>query len=125
MKRTKETRRKIRHYRIRKKVRGAVERPRLCVHKTLRHHYVTVADDMSRPGGSVTILNMTTNTKATKESGKKTFCNIPNAQKLGEAVGKALVEKGIKQVVFDRAGYRFHGCVKALADAMIKAGVKI
>jgi len=125
MKRTKETKREIRHLRIRKKVVGSAERPRLTVRKTLKHIYLSVLDDTSRPEGSVAILNVTTNTKAMKASGKKTFCNIKSAQTMGETLGKTLLEKGISQVVFDRAGYPYHGCIKAVAEAVRKAGVTI
>lgn len=125
MKRTKYLRKKIRHYKIRKRISGTPEKPRLCVHKSLKHIYVTVLDDVSRPEGSVTLLNMTTNTKENKAGKKKSFRNIESATKLGEAVGKALLEKNIKTVVFDRAGYKYHGCVKAVAESARKAGVKI
>ena len=125
MKRTKYLRRRIRHYKIRKTVSGVPDKPRLCVHKSLRHLYVTVLDDISRPDGCVTILNMTTNTKELKAGKKKSFRNIEEATKLGEAVGRALLEKNIKSVVFDRAGYKYHGCVKAIAEGVRKAGVNI
>jgi len=126
MKRTKDFRRKIRHLRVRRKIVGNAERPRLSVRKTLKHIYVTVADDISHPekGGAFTILTMTTNTKNNKKEGKS-FCNIASAKKLGESVGKQLLEKGIKQVVFDRAGYPYHGCVQAVAESVRKTGVKI
>jgi len=125
MKRTKEYRRKIRHYRIRKKVKGTPECPRLCVRMSLKHLYVTASDDSSRPQGSITLLNLTTNSKEWKASDKKSFRNIENAGMLGEKLGKTLLEKGIKQAVFDRAGYKYHGCVKAIAEAVRKAGVQI
>lgn len=125
MKRSKELRRKIRHFRIRKRVVGIAQRPRLCIHKTLKHIYVTVSDDTSQPNkGAVTILNMSTNTKEMKQD-KKSFCNITSAKKLGNAIGQVLLEKGINQVVFDRAGYPYHGCVKTVAEAVRKTGVKI
>ena len=125
MKRTKYLRKKIRHYRIRNKLSGTPERPRLCVRKSLKHLYVTVLDDVTRPEGCVTILNMTTNTKENKAGKKKSFRNIEEAAKLGEAVGKALLEKNIKNVIFDRAGNKYHGCVKAIAESVRKSGVKI
>ncbi|HOE64710.1 MAG TPA: 50S ribosomal protein L18 [Candidatus Sumerlaeota bacterium] len=123
MKRTKELRRKIRHYRIRKRIIGSADRPRICVHKSLKHLYISVLDDATKPEGSIAIMNLTTNTKANKAGDKKSFCNVANAKTLGLAAGKALLEKGIKQAVFDRAGYRYHGCVKAIAEAVREAGV--
>jgi len=96
------------------------------VHKTLKHLYVTVVDDISQPDkGCIALVNMTTNTRDNKASGKKSFCNIPNAKLLGQTVGKALLEKGIKNAVFDRAGYLYHGCVKAIAESIREVGVKI
>jgi large subunit ribosomal protein L18 len=91
----------------------------------LKHIYATVSDDTLQPDkGAVTILNMSTNTKEMKQD-KKSLCNISCAKKLGTAVGQILLEKGIKQVVFDRAGYPYHGCVKTVAEAVRETGVKI
>jgi large subunit ribosomal protein L18 len=125
MKRTKEERKIIRHYRIRKKVTGTTERPRVCVHKTLKHIYAAAHDDCSKSEGCVTLVSVTTNTKANKASGKSSFCNIENAKIIGANMGNSLKEKGITSVVFDRAGYRYHGCVKALAEALRKTGINI
>ena len=111
--------------RIRKKVNGTAEHPRVCIHKSLKHIYLTVVDDGSREEGSLAILNLTTNTKTWKDSGKKSFRNIASAKKLGEMTAKALLEKGIKKVVFDRAGYQYHGCVKAVAEAIRESGITI
>jgi len=126
MKRAKELRRKIRHFRIRKRIVGTSQRPRICVHKTLKHLYVSVVDDMSQPDkGCLTLVNMTTTSKDNKSQEKKSFCNIPQAKILGQAVGKALLEKGIKNAVFDRAGYLYHGCIKAIAESIREVGVTI
>ena len=104
---------------------GTADRPRICVRKSLRHIYATVVDDSARPEGAVTIFNVTTNTAENKKSGKTSYCNVDNAKKIGETVGKALKDKGLKKAIFDRAGYRYHGCVKAMADAIREAGIKI
>lgn len=111
--------------RIRRKVHGTPERPRICVHKSLKHIYITALDDISREDGSVTILNLTTNSKSFKKDGKKAFRNIASAKMLGEIAGKSLLEKGIKEAVFDRGGYQYHGGVKAIAEAIRECGVKI
>ncbi|MBN1903430.1 50S ribosomal protein L18 [Candidatus Sumerlaeota bacterium] len=125
MKRSKELRKEIRHLRIRKRIIGTAERPRLCIHKTLKHIYATVSDDTTNPEkGAITIASVSTNTKDMKQD-KKSFCNIACAKKLGTAVGKILLEKGISQVVFDRAGYPYHGCVKTIAEAVRETGVRI
>lgn len=125
MKRTKDFRRKIKHFRIRKRIVGTAQRPRLCIRKTLKHIYATVSDDtLKADKGAVTILNLSTNTKEMKQN-QKSFCNIACAKKLGTAIGQALLEKGIKQLVFDRAGYSYHGCVRTVADAVRESGVKI
>jgi len=97
----------------------------VCVHKSLKHIYITVLDDISREDGSIAILNLTTNSKSFKGDGKKSFRNITSAKRLGEMAGKSLLEKGIKEVVFDRGGYQYHGDVKAIAEAIRECGVKI
>ncbi len=110
---------------MRKKVVGVATRPRLCVHKSLKHLYVTVVDDTSQPDGCLTLFTFTTNTRTNKESGKKSFRNTTSAKVLGEAAAKALKEKGISRVVFDRDGYRYHGVVKAICEAIRAAGIKV
>ncbi|MDK2973228.1 MAG: large subunit ribosomal protein [Candidatus Sumerlaeota bacterium] len=111
-----------RHMRIRKKVVGTEERPRLMVRKTLKHLYAVVVDDSAGQGGH-TLVSLTTN----KRDGvaNKNFRNIESAKKLGKEVAEALKEKGIETVVFDRGGYRYHGVVKALCDAVREGGIKV
>lgn len=108
-----------RHSRVRRKVTGSAERPRLCVHKTLKHLYAQVIDDQA----GVTLCSVTTNTKAVKAEGK-TFCNINFAKLLGSEVAAKAKAKGVETVVFDRGGYRYHGVVKAFGDAAREAGLK-
>ncbi len=117
---TKKERIKKRHLRVRKKVSGTAERPRLCVRKTLKHLYATVIDD-SGVAGSRTLGSYSTATKA--NSGKH-MCNVACAAELGKAIGAELSAKSVKEIVFDRGGYRYHGCIKALADGVREAGVK-
>jgi len=110
-----------RHLRVRRKVSGTAERPRLCIHKSLRHLYAQLVDDEA----GRTLLFATTNCKEFKNgSEKKTFRNVESAKKLGEIIGRKAAEKGIRRVVFDRGGYRYHGCVKSFADAAREAGLE-
>jgi large subunit ribosomal protein L18 len=101
-----------RHFRLRKKVVGSAERPRLVVYRSLKHIYAQLVDD-----GSQRTLMTVTDTGLT---GKP-------IERSGE-VGKRLAEKaksaGVKQVVFDRAGYKYHGRVKALADGAREGGLE-
>lgn len=108
-----------RHDRVRRKVAGTPERPRLCIHKSLKHIYVQLVDDEA----GQTLAAATTNTKANKAEGKS-FCNAAWAKKLAaELAGKAQA-KGVAAVVFDRSGYRYHGVVKAFGEAAREAGLK-
>ena len=102
--------------RIRKKVIGAAERPRLSVFRSAKHIYAQVIDDHL---GS-TIASSSTLSKAVEASGSK----IDSAKSVGEAVAKACIDKGVERVVFDRNGFRYHGRVRALADAAREAGLK-
>jgi large subunit ribosomal protein L18 len=110
---------KRRHQRVRRKLSGTAARPRLCIHKSLKHLYAQVIDDTE----GRTLCSVTTNTKSVKAE-TRACANIAWAQKLGnELAGKAR-EKGVEQVVFDRGGYRYHGVVKAFADAARAGGLK-
>lgn len=109
---------KRRHVRVRRKVRGTQERPRLCVHKSLKHIYAQLVDDEH----GVTLAAATTNRKEHKDQ-KKSFRNAEWAKKVGEEIGKLAQEKGVKAVVFDRGGYQYHGVVKAFADGARAAGL--
>ncbi|KPL12345.1 50S ribosomal protein L18 [candidate division BRC1 bacterium SM23_51] len=110
-----------RHLRVRKKVRGTAERPRLCIHKSSRHLYAQLVDDDAQR----TLLFVTTNRKAIKEgSKKKSFCNVEGAKRLGKEIGEQAVEAGMRKVVFDRGGYRYHGCVRSFAETAREAGLE-
>ncbi len=104
-----------RHARVRKKVSGTAERPRLCVFKSARHINAQVIDDTRH----ATIVGAYSTAKSFGGGG-----NIDAATKLGEIVGKLALKKGIKQVVFDRGGYIYHGRIKAVAEAARKAGLE-
>lgn len=110
---------KRRHQRVRRKIAGTGERPRLCIHKSLRHLYVQVIDDTA----ARTLCQATTNTKANRDAGKS-FCNMANASRLGEQIAQMARQQGVEHVVFDRGGARYHGIVKAFGEAARKAGLK-
>jgi len=109
--------RQIRHVRIRKKVSGTGERPRLCVHFSGRHINAQVIDDLS----GKTLVSVHT-TESDLNSDKATRANVATAEKVGKLIAERGTAKNIKKVVFDRGGYRYHGKVKALADAARQAG---
>jgi len=113
---TKKEYRKRRHLRARKKVTGTAERPRMAVFVSNKHLYVQFIDDTS----DRTLAAVNTRMSAFSGAG----CNGETAKKLGEAAGAAALEKGIKQVVFDRAGFAYEGRMKILADAVREAGVE-
>jgi large subunit ribosomal protein L18 len=103
--------------RVRKKIKGTTERPRLNVHRSNKHIYAQIIDDVS----GKTLAAVSTKSKALEgHDGKK----LDAAKKVGEAIGKLAIEKGIDKVVFDRSGYIYHGRIKALADGAREAGLK-
>jgi large subunit ribosomal protein L18 len=111
--------RKRRHERVRKRVSGTDARPRLCVFRSLKHIYVQLIDDgLGQTIAAASTLDdeIETDLADKNKRGK--------AELVGALVAKRAKEKGIHQVVFDRGGYRYHGRVKALADAARKAGLR-
>ena len=104
------------HSRIRKKVRGTAERPRLAVFRSLNHIYAQVIDDES----GRTIATAST---AEKDFSGKTGGNIEAAKTVGRSIAERAQQAGIANVVFDRGGYVYHGRVKALIDATREAGL--
>jgi large subunit ribosomal protein L18 len=105
------------HARIRKRVRGTAERPRLSVHRTLGHIYAQVVDD----DGGVTLAQASSvDTELRKAGGG----NVAAAKSVGALLASRLTKAGIKRVVFDRGGYLYHGRVKALADAAREGGLE-
>jgi large subunit ribosomal protein L18 len=111
------TRRRI-HERIRKKVLGTAERPRLNVYRSLNHIYVQVIDDLK----GVTLVSASS-AEGNKES-RRTGGNIASAKSVGKAIAERAKAKGIDKVVFDRGGYIYHGRIKAVADAAREAGLQ-
>lgn len=108
-----------RHRRVRGKISGTPERPRLCVTRSNSNIYAQVIDDVSH----TTICGVSTLGPEFKATGKN-GANVEGATALGEIAGKKAQECGITEVVFDRGGNLYHGRVKALADAAREAGLK-
>ncbi len=106
--------------RIRKKVFGTSERPRLCVYRSLKHIYAQVIDDEK----GITLVASSTLSPELKDQINTLSGKIEPAEKVGELIGKKALEAGIQKVVFDRNGYMYHGRVKALADGARKAGLQ-
>ena len=108
-----------RHGRVRKKVKGTVERPRLAVFRSLKHFHAQVIDD----DRGLTLAAASTHEKAVREAlpygGNKTA-----AIHLGKLIAERALSKGVTQVVFDRGGYKYHGRVKAFADAAREGKLK-
>ncbi len=129
------------HSRIRRKLEGTAQRPRLNVYRSLNHIYAQLVDDRN----GVTLVSASTvegakgskgakdsktreDSKAAKDGekmgGKKTGGNVASAKAIGQAIAQRAQEKGVKKVVFDRGGYLYHGRIKALAEAAREAGLE-
>ena len=104
------------HRRIRRKVKGSGERPRLAVYRSLNHIYAQVVDDQL----GKTIVSASTTEKDLRGT---TGGNLDAARRIGKAIAERALEKGIDSVVFDRGGYLYHGRIKALTDAAREAGL--
>jgi large subunit ribosomal protein L18 len=111
----KEIRSRI-HQRIRRKLAGTSERPRLAVFRSVAHIYAQVIDDAA----GKTLVSAS----SVDKDGKTNGGNVAAAKAIGKLVAQRAQEKGIKSVVFDRGGYQYHGRVKALADAAREAGLE-
>ena len=116
----KRARRRRAHLRIRSKVKGSAERPRLCVFKSLRHIYAQVIDD--RAGMTLVQASSLENELGSALEGARS--NKTAAKVVGEKVAERAIEKGIKRVVFDRGGFLYHGRVQVLADAAREKGLE-
>jgi len=103
------------HTRIRRKMVGTGERPRLNVYRSLNHIYAQVIDDAK----GVTLVSASTQAAKAKTGG-----NVAAAKEIGKLIAERAKEKGIRKVVFDRGGYLYHGRIKALADAAREAGLE-
>ncbi|MFM1515297.1 50S ribosomal protein L18 [Helcococcus ovis] len=115
---SKKENRKARHLRVRKKLSGTPDKPRLNMYKSNANIYAQIIDDVN----GVTLVSASTLDKELK--GENVGANIESAKKVGALVAKRALEKGIEKVVFDRSGYIYHGKVKELAESAREAGLK-
>jgi large subunit ribosomal protein L18 len=112
---SKDTIRRRVHTRIRRRVSGTTERPRLAVFRSVKHIYAQVIDD----GQGHTMASASSNEKSAANGG-----NVAGAKAIGKLIAERAKDKGVKAVVFDRGGYLYHGRVKALAEAAREAGLE-
>jgi large subunit ribosomal protein L18 len=117
MRETRGERRLRIHERIRLKVRGNQEQPRLAIHRSLKHISAQLIDD--RAGRTLAAASSSEKKSNGGEGG-----NIAGAKEIGKLIAQRAKDKGIKKIVFDRGGYQYHGRVKALADAAREAGLE-
>ena len=116
----KRERRDKAHLRVRKRVRGDAERPRLSVYKSLRYIYAQVIDDVR----GVTLAQANSSDPAVREAVGNSTAGKDAAKRVGELVAQRAKEKGVDKVVFDRGGYIYHGRVQALAEAAREKGLQ-
>jgi large subunit ribosomal protein L18 len=121
--------RKKRHRSIRKRIEGSMERPRLAVFRSTRHIYAQVIDDLSQKTlVSTSDVDAKKGKQEGKQEGEKSEKGAgkkkASAKQVGADIARKCLEKGIDKVVFDRAGYKYHGRVSALADGAREAGLK-
>jgi large subunit ribosomal protein L18 len=114
-----QEKRAARQHRVRKQVRGSDQVPRLSIYRSLHHIYAQVVSDES----GRTLASSSTATAALRGELKSTR-DLKAAQSVGRAIAATCLEKGVRQVIFDRNGFLYHGRVKALADAAREAGLK-
>ena len=111
--------RRIRHARVKRKLKGTASRPRLCIFRSLNHIDAQIIDDSRHH----TLVSMSTLDHQAK-SKTNGMAKVNKAEVVGLLLGEKALGSGIRQVVFDRGGYKYHGRVKALADAARKAGLE-
>ena len=116
--RTRSGRRLVRHARVRRKVSGTAERPRLAVFRSLGHIYAQIIDDAQ---GETLVAGSSLDGEVRSEKNGKSKTDV--AKLVGSIVGKRASEAGITSVVFDRGGYKYHGRVKALAEGAREGGL--
>lgn len=113
------TSRKRRHVRVRKKVSGLTERPRISVFKSSKHIYAQIIDDEK----GITLVSSSTQDKEIRDD-LKHGGNRDAAKKVGELLARRALEKGVRRVAFDRGGYTYHGRLSSLADSAREAGLE-
>ena len=116
--RTNKGRRVMRHARVRRKIVGTPDRPRLSVYRSLNHVYAQVIDDSQ--GTTLASASSLESAVKTQQNGRS---KVDVAELVGDLISERAKEKGVGTVVFDRGGYKYHGRVKALADAARKGGL--
>jgi len=115
----------MRHGRVRRNVAGTPERPRVCVYRAGRHIYAMLVDDTPAPCRTLTsVSSVSAEFRAAASAGQKGG-NVAGAEVVGRLLAEKAKKLGITSVVFDRAGYRYAGRVKALADALRKGGLNL
>lgn len=117
-----KTQRDKRRTRIRAKVKGTKNRPRLSVFRSNKHIFAQLIDDVK--GETLVAASDTESVKSAKNQRKSGLSKVEVASKVGQALAKKALKLGIKQVVFDRGGYKYHGRVKSLAEAAREGGLK-
>ncbi|HNR80260.1 MAG TPA: 50S ribosomal protein L18 [Mesotoga infera] len=115
----KKEHRQKRHLRVRAKLSGTAERPRLAVYRSEKHIYAQLIDDTK----GITLVSASTVDREMRDSTEKPW-NVEAASQVGKLLAKKALEKGISSVVFDRGGFNFHGRVKSLADGAREGGLK-
>jgi large subunit ribosomal protein L18 len=113
--------RERRHKRIRKKIFGTPERPRLCVYRSLNAFYAQIVDDTK---GHTLVSASSIDPEFVELAGKRGGKSIEDVQKVAQVLVKKALEKGIKKVVFDRGGFLYHGKIKAFADKCRELGLE-
>ena len=116
---SKTTRRRKRHFRLRMKIVGTKDRPRLCIFRSNKHIYAQLINDTD----SETLLSSSTTQKPLKSELKTTWTKAA-AKEVGKQIAKAALEKGYKNIVFDRGGNRYHGKILAFAEGVREGGLK-
>jgi large subunit ribosomal protein L18 len=116
----KRQRRSNAHLRVRKRVQGSAERPRLAIYKSLRYIYAQVIDDER----GITLAQANSSDPTVREAVGKSTAGKDAAKRVGELVAERAKEKGVDKVVFDRGGYIYHGRVQALAEAAREKGLQ-
>lgn len=114
-------RRKRRRQHIRKKLKGSATRPRLTVYRSAKHIYCQAVDDFA----GVTLASASTMSKDVKEELTANSGNVQGATTIGVLIAARLKEQGISQLSFDRNGYKYHGRVQAIAEALRKEGIEV
>ncbi len=113
-----------RHRRVRAKVFGTAEKPRVSVFKSNRHVFVQFIDDSAHKTILSSAVSVGVPTKASGQSKSKLMTKTDKATKTGEMLAEKAKEAGIKEIIFDRGGFKYHGRVKAIAEGLRKGGLK-